>query len=87
MIYVIRNVESFYLVKAGKRVVFSFFCYAPPVVEYSAISAGWICKGHPLPGTNLFTAQLGFNCSIALSCITWQQWGRISTNSKDSKSH
>lgn len=69
-----------YLVETGKRVVLALFCHTSPVVEYSTIPASWIGEGHPLPGTHLFTAQLGFDCPVALSSITGQQRGCISVD-------
>lgn len=69
-----------YLVKAGKGVVLALFCHTSPVVEDSPISASWIGERHPLPGTYLFTTQLGFDCPVTLSSITGQQRGCISVD-------
>ena len=67
-----------YLVEACKRIVFALLGCASPVMEYGSIFAGRIGEGHPLPGTHLFTAQLGLDGPVALSCIARQQRRRIS---------
>lgn len=69
-----------YLVEAGKRVVLAFLCHPSPVVEYSSVPACWISKGHPLPGSHFFTAQLSFDRPVALSGITWQERWSISVD-------
>lgn len=72
--------KSPYLVEAGKRVVLAFLCHPSPVVEYSSVPTSWISKGHPLPGSHFFTAQLSFDRPVALSGITWQQRWSISVD-------
>lgn len=71
------TVLNSHLVETGKRIVFAFFCHSSPVVEYSPIPSSRITEGHPLPGTDLFTAQFGFDCPVALGGVTGKKWRRI----------
>ena len=67
-----------YLVEACERIVFTLLRRASPVMEYGSVFACRIREGHPLPGTHLFTTQLGLDGPVALSCIARQQRRRIS---------
>lgn len=75
-----------YLVEACKRIVFALLCRAPPVMEYGSVFAGRIREGHPLPGTHLFTTQLGLDGPVTLSCVARQQrWGISGQTQNDIK--
>lgn len=62
-----------YFIKSGERVILPFLCCSPPVVEHCSIFPRWVGERHPLPWPNFLGAQFCFDCSITLSCITWQQ--------------
>lgn len=63
-----------YFIEPGKRVVLPFLCCPPPVVEHRSIFSRWVGERHPLPRPDFLGPQFCFDCSITLSCITWQQW-------------
>ena len=71
---------SLYLVEAGKWIVLPLFCHPSPVVEYGSITPGRVGEGHPLPGTDLLAAELGFHSPVPLSGVAGQQWRSISAH-------
>lgn len=71
-----------YFIKSGKRVILPFLCCSPPVVEHCSIFPRWVGERHPLPRPDFLGAQFCFDCSITLSCITWQQRRCISVVEK-----
>lgn len=58
-----------HLIKAGEGVVLALLHRSSPVVEDGSVFPSRVGEGHPLPRTNLLTAQLGLHRAVALSGV------------------